>query len=176
MSASSGRAGFGRLVVASVLLGALPAGCGEIERADLVVRPRKDDFAAEIQPIFERLGCSAGTLCHSVPQGDLKLVVSPGAAALDDNYLSAKGKIDLDTPAGSPLLADLLPKDASPGATHVTVCWKSPESCAYRKISAWIAWDAAEDPRPQDIACDVEAPADTACDDPAVLDVCCFRR
>lgn len=150
--------------------------CGEIERAELVVRPRKDDFAAEIQPIFERLGCSAGTLCHSGPQGDLKLVVSPGAAALDDNYLASKAKLDLNAPADSPLIADLLPKGVAPGATHVTVCWKSPESCAYRKLLAWISWDAAEDPRPQDIDCEVETPGDTACDDPAVLDVCCFRR
>lgn len=150
--------------------------CGEIERAELIVRPRKDDFAAEIQPIFERLGCSAGTLCHSGPQGDLKLVVSPGAAELDDNYLAAKGKVELNAPLGSPLLADLLPKSVAPGATHVTVCWKSTGSCAYRKVLAWISWDGAEDPRPQDIDCEVEAPGGTACDDPAVLDACCFRR
>lgn len=164
-----------RLAAISAFVAAA-AGCGEIERADLVVRPRKDDYAAEIQPIFERLGCSAGTLCHSGPQGDLMLVDSPGPAALDDNYLAAKAKIDLDAPAESALIADLLPKSVAPAATHVTVCWKSVDSCAYRKLLAWITWDSAEDPRPQDLDCTVEAPSETACDDPAVLDACCFRR
>ncbi len=172
---SAGAARARHLTTWLTLVGAVTA-CGEIERAHLVVRPRKDDFAAEIQPIFERLGCSAGTLCHSGPQGDLKLVVSPGAAALDDNYLATKAKLDLNVAEGSPLIADLLPKSVAPGATHVTVCWKSRESCAYRKLLAWISWDAAEDPRPQDIDCDVETPGDSACDDPTVLDVCCFRR
>ena len=165
-----------RRLSAGLLLAGATTACGEIERAELIVRPRKDDFAAEIQPIFERLGCSAGTLCHSGPQGDLKLVVSPGAAALDDNYLAAKGKVDLNAPLNSPLIADLLPKTFAPGATHVTVCWKSTESCAFRKLLAWISWDGAEDPRPQDIDCEVEAPSGTACDDPTVLDACCFRR
>jgi hypothetical protein len=176
VSATSGRRVPGWPAAAWALVVAGQTGCGEIERADLVVRPRKDDYASQIQPIFERLGCSAGTLCHSGPQGDLMLVESPGAAALDENYLATKAKIDLDQPTGSPLIADLLPKSIAPGATHVTVCWKSTESCAYRKINAWIAWDGAEDLRPQDIACEVEVPADTACDDPEVLDVCCFRR
>lgn len=161
--------------VAAGLLALAVSACGEIERADLVVRPRKDDYAREIQPIFERLGCSAGAACHSAPQGDLLLTASPNAAALDENYLSAKAKCDFDAPAASPLIADLLPADVEPTATHVTVCFKSMDSCAYRKILAWIAWSGAGDPRPQDIACEVEAPGPTACDSADVLDACCFR-
>lgn len=154
---------------------ALAGACGEVEQAELVVRPRKDDFGAHIQPIFERLGCSAGTICHSTPQGDLELIDSPGAAGLDENYLQVKAKSRLDAPDESPLLESLLPADVAPEATHVTVCWKSRESCAYRKVRAWVAWSSAADPRPQDIPCEVEVPAETACDDPAALDVCCFR-
>jgi hypothetical protein len=92
VSATSGRRVPGWPAAAWALVVAGQTGCGEIERADLVVRPRKDDYASQIQPIFERLGCSAGTLCHSGPQGDLMLVESPGAAALDENYLATKSE------------------------------------------------------------------------------------
>lgn len=160
----------------AVVLGALAvSACGEVERATLVVRPRKDDYGSQIQPIFERLGCSAGTICHSNAQGDLRLVDGPGAADLDENYLQVKAKSDLDAPDRSPLLESLLPTAEAPSATHVTVCWKTRESCAYRKIAAWMAWSSATDPRPQDIPCEVEVPGPVACDDAAVLDVCCFR-
>ncbi|MCK6574461.1 hypothetical protein L6V77_25545 [Myxococcota bacterium] len=157
-----------------LLATALPS-CGEITRAELVVRPRKDDFEREIQPIFERLGCSAGTLCHSTPQGNLRLVVEPDAVQLEDNYQGTKSKIELDDASGSLLVADLLPDSVEPGANHVTTCWKSRDACAVRKLEAWIAWTSAEDARPQDIGCEVEVPGPDACDDPTVLDVCCFR-
>lgn len=163
-----------RLVPA--LAGALVlCACGEVERATLVVRPRKDDYGSQIQPLFERLGCSAGTICHSNAQGDLRLVDRPGAADLEENYLQVKAKSDLVAPDRSPLLESLLPTAVAPDATHVTVCWKSRESCAYRKIAAWMAWSSVSDPRPQDIPCQVEVPDDTACDDATALDVCCFR-
>jgi len=157
-----------------LLAAALPA-CGEITRAELIVRPPKDDFEREIQPIFEKLGCSAGTLCHSTPQGNLRLHVQPDATQLEDNYQGAKSKIRLNDAAGSILVADLLPDTVQAGADHVTTCWKSRDACAVKKLVAWIAWDSPEDPRPQDLDCEVEVPGPDACDDPAVLDVCCFR-
>lgn len=162
---------FARVAVGALLLSA----CGEIERASILVRPRKDDYRTQIQPMFEKLGCSAGTICHSQPQGDLQLAVAPGAAGLEENYLQVKAKSDPDAPDSSPLLAALLPTRSSPKATHVTVCWKSKESCGYRKLKAWMAWSSAGDPRPEEIPCEVEVPTGTACDDPGALDVCCFR-
>lgn len=153
------------------------AACGEVERAELVVLPRKDDFVTEIQPVFERLGCSAGTRCHSEPQGNLKIVVAePTAADLEENYQSAKGKTDRQSPDESALLADLLASEANPDADHNPACWKTEMSCAYRKIRAWIAWETVDDPRPGDLGCEVTAPAaGDPCADPAVLDACCFR-
>ncbi len=158
-----------------ILVVALLPACGEITRVDLVVRPRRDDFEREIQPIFERLGCSAGTLCHSTPQGNLRLVDTPAPSELEDNYQGTRSKIDLEAPRASLLIVDLLPEGVAPGANHVTVCWKRRDACSVRKLEAWIAWNADGDLRPQDIDCEVEVPPPDACDDPGLLDVCCFR-
>ena len=162
----------------ALLLGAASSGCGEVERADLVVLPRKDDYVTEIQPLFATMGCSAGTRCHSVPQGNLRIIVTePNAAELEENYQSAKGKSDLRAPDASPLIADLLFSEANPQADHNPACWKSRESCAYRKLRAWIAWSGDDDPRPREIDCQLGAPGNPdPCADPAVLDACCFRR
>lgn len=151
--------------------------CGEIERAELLVRPSKADYAAEIQPIFESLGCSASRFCHATAQGNLLLVEQPTPSQLEDNFLGAKAMADLDAPDKSPLLASLLQTEANPQALHNPACFSSRQSCAYRKIRAWIAWAQEGDPRPQDVPCTVEAPDPArACADPGVLDACCPRH
>ncbi len=152
-------------------------GCGEIETAQFLVRPRRDDYASQVQPILEKLGCSANAACHATAQGDLKVVVDPKAKDLDDNYLGVKAKLNLDAPGRSVLIADLLPTSASATADHNPVCFKSAMACSYRKLLAWIAWNAEGDPRPQDIDCtpNYGEESDDPCADTDVQDVCCPR-
>lgn len=126
--------------------------CGEVERVELTVRPRQDDFERHVQPLLEHLGCSRGGGCHALPLGELQILVEPDPDELQANYLSVKAKLNLDDPPASPILAKLLA--GSPEGTHRPLCFASAKACAYRKLLAWIAWTGAGDPRPQDIACD----------------------
>ncbi len=142
-----------RAASALVLVPTLLAACGEVERLDLAVRPRQDDFETQIQPLLVQVGCSRDGVCHTTPQGELRLVEQPDADDLQDDYLGVKAKIDLDDPDASVLLTYLL----APEGGHRPQCWASTESCAYRKLRAWIAWSADGDPRPQDVACDTSA-------------------
>ena len=154
----------------------LAAACGgEIERATLDERPRADDYAAHIQPTLERLGCSQGNFCHSEPRGDFKFVVSPDAAALQENYLGAKALVDLERPGESRLLRALSASSLVPGGTHAVACFRRENACGFRMLSAWIAWREEGDPRPGDLGCSVVMPAPEACDLPMSDDVCCPR-
>ncbi len=159
-------------VLAVLLLGACG---GEIEQIEFVDRPRRDDFEAYIQPMFENLGCSAGTFCHSAAQGNFAFVVDPDAAALQDNFLGARAFLDPDQPDQSRLLRALVPREVLPDANHTVLCFKSTDACGYRQLLAWASWTASGDPRPGDFGCAVEVPVPTACDDPQALDVCCPR-
>lgn len=129
------------------------AACGEVERLDLTVRPRQDDFESAIQPLVEAAGCSRDGVCHTAPVGELALVVDPGAGALQENYLGLKSKVDLDDPGASRVLTYLL----APEGGHRPACWASTQSCGYRKLLAWIEWTENGDLRPQDVPCDVAA-------------------
>jgi len=148
---------------------------GEIERATLDERPRADDYAAHIQPMFERLGCSQGNFCHSAPRGDFKLVVTPDEAELQENYLGVKALIDRERPDESRLLRALAASSLLPGGTHVVACFRQENACGFRMLQAWIAWRAEGDPRPGDLGCTVEVPPPDACASPETDDVCCPR-
>ena len=160
------------LELAALLLGACG---GEIEQIEFVDRPRRDDFESHIQPMFENLGCSAGTYCHSAAQGNFAFVVDPDAAALQDNFLGARAFLDLDRPDESRLLRALVPSTVLPDANHTVLCFKSVDACGYRQVLAWASWTQSGDPRPGDFGCTVEVPPPAACDDPLAQDVCCPR-
>lgn len=138
----------------AVLFFASFASCGGEVTYELAVRPRQDDFAEQIQPIFNHLGCSPGGGCHATGVGELFLVESPDAAQIDRAYQSVRSKLDLERPERSVLVAVLLSTDLNPAATHDPVCFTRLDGCAYRKLLAWIAWEKPGDPRPQDVACD----------------------
>lgn len=142
------------LVCVALILG----GCGEVTELELSVRPSQTDFEAEIQPLFVQLGCSQAGLCHTVSQGDFLFVEMPDADDVQANYLEVKKHINLGNPASSTLLAELLA--ANPDAEHNPRCFGDAQSCAYRKVLAWIAWEGEGSPRPQDIDC---SPAGEAC-------------
>ncbi|MCB9546617.1 MAG: hypothetical protein H6706_12285 [Myxococcales bacterium] len=134
------------------------AGCGEIERADLAVRPRQDDFAEEIQPLLLSLGCSPAGGCHDIGQGDVTIKVATDGAALEASYLSVKARIDREDPAQSRILQSVLAENTA--SQHFPPGCIRQDGCAWQKLVAWIAWDADADPRPQDVACD---PAPEGC-------------
>jgi hypothetical protein len=137
----------------AALLLLLLAGCGEVETLELAVRPRQDDFGAQIQPLLEHMGCNRAGGCHTQPVGELQIVASPDGDQLQSNYLGVKSKVSLEDPEKSPILTDLL----GPDGPHRPHCWASTQSCGYRKLLAWISWTQASDPRPQDVACDLAA-------------------
>ncbi|MEZ4469423.1 MAG: hypothetical protein R3F60_01205 [bacterium] len=130
-------------------------GCGEIERADLTVRPRQDDFADEIQPLLLSLGCSPQGGCHDIGQGDVTIKVAVDGASLEASYLSVKSRIDREAPAQSRILLSVLAENTA--SQHFPAGCIHLDGCAYQKLTAWITWDADTDPRPQDVACDASA-------------------
>lgn len=142
------------LGVASVLaLALLVTGCGEIQRIDVEVRPRQDDFAAEIQPALIEAGCSRGPACHeSEGAGALIVLVEDDDDSLLRSYESSTSLIDRDSSADSRLLYYVAEGD--PRAEHFPMdCWTT-DDCVYRKLLAWIDWDG-EGPRPQELDCNV---------------------
>lgn len=126
--------------------------CGEIERAELTVRPRQDDFASDIQPLLIGLGCGTAGGCHDVGLGDLLIRNETAADALDSSYLSVKRQLDRESPESSRLIQSVLAEN--PVAQHNPPACIQRDGCAYRKLVAWIAWDQEGDPRPSTIECD----------------------
>lgn len=139
---------------AVVVAGVLLAGCGEIERLDLTVRPRQDDFEAQVQPLLQQLGCSRNGRCHTVALADLQIHEDPTPAQLQENFQSVKARLDLENPEASDLVSILVQGAEKRHPPPPQFCFVSTDSCAYRKIVAWIAWQGPSDPRPQDIDCD----------------------
>lgn len=128
--------------------------CGEVETVKLAVAPDPGDFAAVIQPLIQQLGCSAGGRCHTVVAGDFQFIEDPTPPQTEANYLNVRGKIDVDRPEASDLLALLLKDTEGRSHPRPPYCFESVDSCAYRKILTWIAWKAPGDPRPQEVDCD----------------------
>ncbi|MEZ4463343.1 MAG: hypothetical protein R3F43_02185 [bacterium] len=103
-------------------------GCGEIERADLAVRPRQDDFADEIQPLLLSLGCSRRVAATTSARATSPSRW-PSTARPQTSYLSVKSRIDREAPASRILLSVLAENTASQhfpaGCIHL-------DGCAYR--------------------------------------------
>ncbi len=99
-------------------------------------------------------GCTRGGRCHALEgAGALRIFEQSDEAALLASYQSVTGLIDREDAAGSRLLYYVLEGD--PRNAHPTApCWAVGE-CAYRKVLAWIEWEGAGQPRPQEIDCDV---------------------
>lgn len=140
-------------VAVSALLLGTTTGCGEIETLALSERPSRADFDEVVHPLLIEMGCSRNGRCHTIVSGELRLDPVRTPATLDQDFLLVQGFIDLDEPAASPLLTTVLQGTDS---THrPPFCFRSTQDCAYRKVLAWIAWSGPDDPRPQDIDCDL---------------------
>lgn len=127
-------------------------GCGEIEQADLTVRPRQDDFASDIQPLLVGLGCSSEGACHDLGMGDVLIRTGTGAADLEASYLSVKAQLDRESPEFSRLIQSVLVEN--PASQHVPPACIGRGGCAWQKLVAWIAWDGEGDARPAEVLCD----------------------
>lgn len=129
-------------------------GCGEVERIDLQVRPRQDDYSDVVHGLLLEAGCARGGGCHAIlGAGSLLIAEDTGEASLLESYQSVTALIDRDTATESRLLYYVTTGDAR--AEHFPPdCWK-PADCVYRKIAAWIGWDGADQPRPQEVDCEV---------------------
>lgn len=138
--------------ISLILLAFLGGACGEIERAELAVRPNQDDFARDVQPLLVSLGCTTEGACHDVGLGNVTIHVGTGASALEASYLSVKAQIDRESPELSRIIQSVLAEN--PTSQHVPPACISQGGCAWQKLVAWIAWDGEGDPRPADIACD----------------------
>ncbi len=138
------------LVVASALAG---VGCGEIERLELAVRPDPGDFAEAVQPVLVSAGCGKSPRCHGETGGELLIKAETDADSLQTSFQSVVGFVDLDAPDESALL-EYVRTQEPPTGHRPRNCW-TPETCAWRKIAAWIAWSGPGDERPQDIDCEV---------------------
>lgn len=136
--------------VRNLLAGLALVGCGEIRTLELDVRPRYDDYERSIQPLLEETGCSAPGECHTIPQGELQVTLSPTPAEMVGNYLSVKARLNSKVPERSRIL--IAPLAGNADLRHPT-CYASSDDCAYRKLIAWIRWDGAADPRPDEVGC-----------------------
>ncbi len=135
-----------------VALLAVAAACGEVERFDVVDRPRLDDYAAVVHPMLIEVGCSRNGRCHTQLAGELRLAPEPDAEDLKVGYAGLRARVNPDAPDESDVLRLLV--QGNPAPTHRPPwCFASTESCAYRRLRAWIGWQAEGDPRPGDIAC-----------------------
>jgi len=141
--------------ISLTLLAFFCVSCGEIERAELTVRPNQDDFARDVQPLLVSLGCSSEGACHDVGLGNLTIRVGTGARDLEASYLSVKGQIDRESPEFSRIVQSVLAEN--PTSQHVPPACIAQGGCAWQKVVAWIAWDGEGDPRPADVVCDYSA-------------------
>ena len=133
--------------------------CGEVERFDVAVRPRLDDFESHVRPMLLEVGCSRNGRCHTQLVGDVQLTDALDAAQVQAEYEGLKAVVDLDAPGQGKALTLLL--KGHPAPTHrPAYCFESVNSCAYRKLLAWVAWAEADDLRPGQVACDY---SDEAC-------------
>ncbi len=131
-------------------------GCGEFETLELPQYPPRQDFVA-VQEVLVSVGCSGDEAqgCHRTLIADFRITEEPKSdQAREDELLLTKSKIDLLDPDQSVLLRVALRGDAK-SLSH-PICFSSVDSCAYRKIIAWIRWGGEDDERPDDIECQVE--------------------
>ncbi len=126
-------------------------GCGEVERVELTVRPRQDDFREVVRPLLLQVGCT-GEVCHGIKGGGggLFLPTTEDEAAVQEAYLFTKLFLDTEAAEESKFLSYCVC-----GGGHRPACFSDPESCAYRKLVAWIGWQGEGDPRPQDVDCEI---------------------
>ena len=119
-------------------------GCGEAEEITLPSRPDRASFE-DMQRTLLTIGCSAdGTGCHAVLVGDFKVSSFPKAPAdAETEFLLTKPFIDLEDGANSILLRSALRGDLL--AEGHPVCFSNADSCAYRRILAWINYTADTD-------------------------------
>jgi hypothetical protein len=129
--------------------------CGEIERAELSVRPNQDDFASDVQPLLVSLGCSSPGGCHDLGLGNVLIKANASAADLELSFLSVKAQIDREQPEQSRIIQSVLAEN--PTTQHIPAACITQGGCAWQKLVAWIAWDGEGDPRPSDIVCDFSA-------------------
>ena len=138
-------------------------GCGEAEEITLPSRPDRATFE-DMQRTLLAIGCSAeGTGCHSVLVGDFKVSSFPKAPAdAETEFLLTKPFIDLEDGANSILLKSALSGDEL--AEGHPICFSGVDSCAYRRILAWI-----------DFTPDAGETMDEACPETNIIENACFN-
>lgn len=141
-----------RAALVGLALGVASSCGGEVEVARLTIRPSFEAWQDTIQPLFVEMGCSVNGACHGDDfRGEVRITAEPDGEALYADYLSVKGTVNVAEPERSPLLVRLL--RAGPGANHFPPCFDAVDSCAWRKVVAWIG-DDGTGPGPADIDCD----------------------
>ena len=125
---------------------------GEVDVERLAVRPSIEQWQNTIQPLFRDMGCSVAGACHGDDfRGEVRVMPEPDPGQSYTDYLSVKGALNLSDAEQSPLLVRLL--RGGPGGNHFPPCFNSRDSCAWRKVVAWIS-DDGTGPGPDDIDCD----------------------
>lgn len=142
---------------------ALSMGCGEAEEITLPSRPDRANFE-EMQRTLLTIGCSAdGTGCHAVLVGDFQVSSFPKAPAdAEREFLLTKPFIDLEDGANSILLRSAFEGD--PLAAGHPLCFSNADSCAYRRILAWIDYES-----------DVDETMEEACPEADLIENACFN-
>ena len=141
-----------RVVALGLALGVASSCGGEVEVARLTIRPSFEAWQDTIQPLFREMGCAVNGACHGDDfRGEVRITGAPDGEALYADYLSVKATVNVAEPERSPLLVRLL--RGGPGANHFPPCFDAVDSCAWRKVVAWIG-DDGTGPGPADIDCD----------------------
>ena len=137
--------------------------CGEAKVIEFSQRPNRAAFT-DAQETLLKIGCASdGTGCHAVLVGDFKVSPFPKEPGdLDTEFVLTKPFLDLDEPENSILMRTALKDD--PEALGHPICFENTETCAFRRLSAWIAYSVQGDES-----------MDEACPPTDVIENACFQ-
>lgn len=134
--------------------------CGEAEEITIPTRPDRTSFD-DAQETMLTIGCGVAG-CHAVLVGDFKLTEFPKSpTSSESEYLLTKPFLDLEDAENSLLMRTALQDD--PNALGHAICFDSVDSCAFRRLVAWINFTA-----------DGDQTMEEACPSAEIIDNACF--
>ena len=138
-------------------------GCGEAKVIEFSQRPNRELFT-DAQETMLKIGCASdGTGCHAVLVGNFKVSPFPKPPGdLDNEFVLTKPFIDLDEPTNSLLMRVALQDD--PEAVGHAICFSNADSCAFRRLRAWIAYETPND-----------STLEEACPETDIIENACFQ-